>query len=190
MPKIKIVDVVDKDVKNDDDYAVTVDEVKENEIPDKNEPFETAEEATAIVEEKNEGTTEEVSLNTNAAEPTKKIREQQLIQCEKCNKWVTPKTMKYTHHLKCGEVKKSKGGRKPKKSEIKITEIVQEDTPPILEPTETVKEVKKPIEPKPQPPKTIVKEVVKTFEELRKERLIVRLKQREERNVNLFKQVF
>ena len=97
--------------------------------------------------------------------------------------------MKYTHHLKCGVVKNSRGGR-PKKSEIKINEVVQEDTPPSHEPVQKVKEVKKPIEPKPQPPKTIVKEVVKTFEELRKERLIVRLKQREERNVNLFKQVF
>ena len=155
---------------------------------------------------KDEAKTEEVSVNTIASElrsvkdapdgidkvdpsPTKKIREQQLIQCEKCNKWVTPKTMKYTHHLKCGEVKKSKGGR-PKKSEIKINEVVQEDTPPSPEPVQTVKQVKKPIEPQPQQPKTFVKEVVKTFEELRKERLIMRLKQREERNVSLFKQVF
>ena len=187
MPKIKIVDVVDKDVKNDD-YAVTVDEIEKNELRDKNEPFEAAEEATAIVEKKDEAKTEEVSINTIASEPTKKIREQQLIQCEKCNKWVTPKTMKYTHHLKCGVVKNSRGGR-PKKSEIKVNEVMHEDTPPSPEPTETVAKVKKPIEPKPQPPKTIVKEVVKTFEELRKERLIVRLKQREERNVNLFKQV-
>ena len=117
MPKIKIVDVVDKDVKNDD-YAVTVDEAKENELPDKNEAFETAEETTTIVQEKDEGTTEEVSINTITAEPTKKIREQQLVQCEKCGKYVIEKTMKYTHHLKCGEVKKSKGGR-PKQTEIK-----------------------------------------------------------------------
>ena len=189
MPKIKIVDVVDKEIKNDDDYAVTVDEVKENESPDKNEPFEAAEEATAIVEKKDEAKTAEISIDTDTAEPTKKIREQQLIQCEKCNKWVTPKTMKYTHHLKCGEVKKSKGGR-PKKSQIVINERVQESKPSSPEPVQKVKEVKKPIEPKPQPPKTVVKEVVKTFEELRKERLIIRLKQREERNVSLFKQVF
>ena len=97
--------------------------------------------------------------------------------------------MKYTHHLKCGVVKNSRGGR-PKKSEIKINEVVQEDTPPSPEPTEKVKEVKKLIEPRLQPPKTFVKEAVKTFEELRKERLIIRLKQREERNVHLFKQVF
>ena len=182
MPKIKIVDVVDKDVQNDD-YAVTVDEIEKNELPDKNEPFEAAEETTAIVEEKGEGTPEEISIDTDTAEPTKKIREQQLVQCEKCQKWVTPKTMKYTHHLKCGDVKKSKGGR-PKKSEIKINEIVQEHTPPSPAPIQNVKEVK------PQPPKTFVKEVVRTYEDMRKERLIIRLKQREERNVNLFKQVF
>ena len=67
---------------------------------------------------------------------------------------------------------------------------MQKDTQPSPEPTEKVKEVKKPIEPKPQPPKTFVKEVVRTYEDMRKERLIQRLKQREERNVNLFKQVF
>ena len=97
--------------------------------------------------------------------------------------------MKYTHHLKCGEVKTSKGGR-PKKSEIKINETFQEDKQPIPEPIQKVKEVKQLIVMQKQPPKTIVKEVVKTFEDMRRERLIVRLKQREERNVNLFKQVF
>ena len=126
MPKIKIVDVVDKDVKNDDDYAVTVDEVKENELPDKNEPFEAAEEAPAIVEKKDEAKTEEVSVNTIASEPTKKIREQQLVQCEKCGKFVTPKTLRYTHSLKCGEVEKSR----PKKPDIKVNEFVQEEAPP------------------------------------------------------------
>jgi hypothetical protein len=205
MPKIKIVDVVDKDVKSDA-YAATVDEIEENVLPDKNEQFEAAEEAPSIAQEKYEGATEEVSIDTVAAElrgvknapdgidgvdpsPTKKIRNQELIQCEKCNKWVTPKTMKYTHHLKCGIVKNSRGGR-PKKSQIKINEITQEDTPPSPVLPETVAKVKKPTEPRQQPPKTIVKEVLKSFEELRKERLIQRLKQREERNVSLFKQVF
>ena len=78
MPKIKIVDVVDKDVENDDDYAVTVDEVKENELLGKDEQFEAAEEATAIVEEKDEGTAKEVSINTIATEPTKKNRESRI----------------------------------------------------------------------------------------------------------------
>ena len=183
--KIKIVDVDDKEVKNDDEYAVTVDEVKESELPTENEPPETTEEATAIIQEKDENAREEISKDTDASEPTKKIREQQLIQCEKCKKWVTPKTLKYTHGIKCGEIKKSR----PKKSEIKINENVQEQTPP--SPVQVQKEVKdkQPPVQQVQPPKPIVKDVVKTFEEMRKDRLKERLKQREERNINLFKQV-
>ena len=180
--KIKIVDVDDKEVKNDDEYAVTVDEVKESELPTENEPPETTEEATAIIQEKDENAREEISKDTNASEPTKKIREQQLIQCEKCKKWVTPKTLKYTHGIKCGEIKKSR----PKKSEITINENVQEKTP--VNPVPIEKEVKDK-QPPVQPPKPIVKDVVKTFEELRRERLHQRLRQREERNINLFKQV-
>ena len=182
---IKIVDVDDKEVKNDDEYTVTVDEIKEAELPTENEPPETAEEATAIIQEKVEGTPEEVSKDTTTAEPTKKIREQQLVQCQKCGKFVTPKTLKYTHGIKCGEVKKSR----PKKSEIKINENVQEDKPPDPAPVQPVVKDKQPPVPQAQPPKQIVKEVVKTFEEMRKDRLKERLRQREERNINLFKQV-
>ena len=42
---------------------------------------------------------------------------------------------------------------------------------------------KQPVQ-RPQQPNTIVKEVVKTFQEMRKERLTERLKQRAERNIN------
>ena len=72
-PKIKIVDVDDKEIKNDDEYAVTVDEVKENELPTENEPPETTEETTTIIQEKNENAREEVSKDTAVAEPTKKL---------------------------------------------------------------------------------------------------------------------
>ena len=50
--KIKIVDVDDKEIKNDDEYAITVDEVKEGELPTENEPSETTEETTTIIQEK------------------------------------------------------------------------------------------------------------------------------------------
>ena len=70
---IKIVDVDDKEVKNDDEYAITVDEVKETGLSDKNEPPETTEETTAIIQEKDEGTPEEISKDTTTAEPTKKL---------------------------------------------------------------------------------------------------------------------
>ena len=70
-PKIKIVDVGDKEVKNDDEYVITVDEVKEGELPTENEPSETTEETTTIIQEKNENAREEVSKDTAVAEPTK-----------------------------------------------------------------------------------------------------------------------
>ena len=69
--KIKIVDVGDKEIKNDDEYAVTVDEVKESELPTENEPPETTEKTTAIIQEKDENAREEVSKDTAVADPTK-----------------------------------------------------------------------------------------------------------------------
>ena len=192
-PKIKIIDVVDKEIKNDD-YTITNDEVKESELPVENTTSEATEETTANVEEKDEGTPEQVSTDTTTTE-SKKIRQQELVKCEKCQKWVTAKTLKYTHSLKCG-VEKYQPGR-PKKS--KINENVKEEAPPPpppeAPPPPPPAPVQKIVKDKPQPvqrtpqPKTVVKEVVKTFEEMRKERLTERLKQRAERNINLFKQV-
>ena len=108
-----------------------------------------------------------------------------MVQCAKCQKWVTPKTLKYTHSLKCGVVKKSR----PNKSEIKINEIVQEEAPPPPAPPpppiqKVIKDKQPPVQ-RTQPPKPIEK----TFEQMRKERLTEYLKQRAERNINLFKQV-
>ena len=114
-PKIKIIDVADKEVqevKNDDAYTITNDEIKESELSVENEPPETTEKTTSNVEEKDENAREEVTVDTTTTEqPTKKIRNQELVKCDKCQKWVTPKTLKYTHSLKCGEVKKSRPKR-------------------------------------------------------------------------------
>ena len=189
-PKIKIVDVVDKEVENDA-YTITNDEIEKSELPTENATSETPEETTAVIEEKDEGTPKEVSTDTTAPEPTKKIRNQELVKCEKCGKFVTAKTLKYTHSLKCG-VEKYQPGR-PKKS--KINENVKEEAPPPPPPEAPPPPPQKVVKDKPppvqrtQPPKTVVKEVVKTFEDMRRERLTERLKQRAERNINLFKQV-
>ena len=110
-----------------------------------------------------------------------------MVKCEKCGKYVTPKTLKYTHSLKCG-VEKYQPGR-PKKTEIKINEVVQEEATPPPAPVQMVTKDKPPPAQRQPPPKTVLKDVVKTFEEMRKERLTERLKQRAERNINLFKQV-
>ena len=64
MPKIKIVDVVDKEVKNDE-YTVTVDEIEKSELPTENTTSEATEETTPIIDEKDEGKAEEVSKDTD-----------------------------------------------------------------------------------------------------------------------------
>ena len=66
---------------------------------------------------------------------------------------------------------------------------MQEDKPPSLAPVQKVVKDKQPPVQQVQPPKQTVKEIVKSYEELRREKLNQRLKQREERNINLFKQV-
>ena len=182
--KIKIVDVVD--VKNED-YTITNDEIEKSELPAENEQLETAEETTSNTQEKYDSTPEEITTDTTTPESTKKIREQQLVKCEKCGKFVTPKTLKYTHSLKCGVEKYSPG--RPNKSEIKINENTQEEAPPNPVPIQKVAKDKPQHLQRTQPPKTVVKDVVKTFEEMRKERLSERLKRLSERNINLFKQV-
>ncbi len=78
--KIKIVDVGDKDFENDE-YLATVDDVKESELATENTASEKTEETTATIQEKDENEREEVSKDTTAPEPTKKIREQQLVKC-------------------------------------------------------------------------------------------------------------
>ena len=65
---------------------------------------------------------------------------------------------------------------------------MQEEAPPNPVPTQKVEEVSKPVAQRPQQP--IVKEVVKTFEEMRKDRLKELSKQRETRNADFSKQVF
>ena len=51
-PKIKIVDVVDKEIKNDDAYTITNNEVEESKLPTENPTSETTEETTANVRKK------------------------------------------------------------------------------------------------------------------------------------------
>ena len=70
--KIKIVDVVDKEIKNDDDYTITVDEIEKSELPAENTPLEATEETTTNIKKKDDTTPEEVTTDTIATESTNK----------------------------------------------------------------------------------------------------------------------
>ena len=74
--KIKIVDVVD--VKNDDDYTITNDEIEKSELPTENEPLETAEETTTNIQEKDDTTPEEVRTDTTTPESTTRSKESRI----------------------------------------------------------------------------------------------------------------
>ena len=65
---------MDKGIKHDDDYTITVDEIKESELPVENEPLETTEEASAIIQEKDERPREEVSINAATSEQSKQSK--------------------------------------------------------------------------------------------------------------------
>ena len=68
---------------------------------------------------------------------------------------------------------------RPKRSQIKTNDVKEETQPtpvPIPVPIEKVEVVsRQPVQRQP-PPKTVVREVVKTYEDMRKERLSERLK--------------
>ena len=108
--KIIVVDVDIAEPSNDTDI-VTVDNNKET-ASDTPEETDTKDENITEKDIKYEDITEEVK---------EKTREQTLVKCEKCNKFVTAKTLRYTHGAKCGEVKRSR----PKKELEKELEIVE-----------------------------------------------------------------
>ncbi len=112
--KIKVLDIIPESNENDtinDD----VEAVKETEpIEEKQEKQEE------IVEEPQEQPQpqEIQETPTEIVEETTKTREQQLRQCPKCLKWLTPKTLRYFHQCTKNDTVKAK--RRPHKKVIEV----------------------------------------------------------------------
>ena len=112
--KIKVLDIIPESNENDtinDD----VEAVKETEpIEEKQEKQEE------IVEEPQEQPQpqEIQETPTEIVEETTKTREQQLRQCPKCMKWLTPKTLRYFHQCTKNDTVKAK--RRPHKKVIEV----------------------------------------------------------------------
>ena len=126
--KIKVLDIIPENNENtpiNDD----VEAVKETEpIEEKQE--ETVEEPQEIQPPDGQQTQEEVKETSTEIvdkEETTKTREQQLRQCPKCQKWLTPKTLKYFHTCTKNDTVKAK--RRPHKKVVEVRDI--EDPPPI-----------------------------------------------------------
>ena len=121
--KIKVLDITPENNENtpiNDD----VETVKETEqIEEKQEE---------VIEKQPETITEQTpeqiqETPTEIVEETTKTREQQLRQCPKCLKWLTPKTLRYFHECTKNDTVKAK--RRPHKKVVEVRDI--EDPPPI-----------------------------------------------------------
>ena len=163
-----------------------VEEVKEVE-----QVIETQEKQEEKVEEPQEETPQEIQETpteiVNKEEETTKTREQQLRQCPKCLKWLTPKTLRYFHECTKNDTVKAK--RRPHKKVVEVKDIEDiEDPPPI--PVKLERQTNhQSVEPStPKLPKKIdyTPPVEVSYEDMRRDRIKQRIQQRSIKMTSLF----
>ena len=130
--KISVVNIDENDNKNDDVIDV---------IEPVNEPIEIKQEVIEkieTVEEPIETPPVEETAVTQPESPTK-TRVQELIKCNKCNKMVTPKTLKYSHKNTCSGEEQNKKKTLPKPEPVKIEKPKTKS-----EPVQDIEDIKQP----------------------------------------------
>ena len=162
-----------------------VEEVKEPE-----QVIETQEKQEEKVEEPQEETPQEIQETPTeiVEEPQEetKTRNQELRQCPKCLKWLTPKTLKYFHECTKNDTVKAK--RRPKKV-IEVKDI--EDPPPI--PVKLERQTNQIVEQGEKFLKSLntnkidyTPPVEVSYEDMRRERIKQRIQQRSVKMTSLF----
>ena len=180
--KIKVLDIIPENNENtpiNDD----VETVKETEqIEEKQEKQE--EKVEEIVTEQTQEEIQETPTEIVDKEETTKTREQQLRQCPKCLKWLTPKTLRYFHECTKNDTVKAK--RRPHKKVVEVRDI--EDPPPI--PVKLERQTNhQSVEPStPKLPKKIdyTPPVEISYEDMRRDRIKQRIQQRSVKMTSLF----
>ena len=137
-------------------------------------PQETQETPTEIVEEPQEET---------------KTRNQELRQCPKCHKWLTPKTLKYFHECTKNDTVKAK--RRPPKKKIELKDIEDIDDPPpmpvkLVRQTNIVKQGEKFLKSLSTDKIDYTPPVEISYEDMRRDRIKQRIQQRAIKMSNLF----
>ena len=186
--KIKVLDITPENNENtpiNDD----VEAVKETEpIEEKQEKQEEKVEeiVTDPTQEKQEQIQETPTEIIDKEEETTKTREQQLRQCPKCLKWLTPKTLKYFHECTKNDTVKAK--RRPKKV-IEVKDI--EEPPPI--PVKLERQTNQIVEQGEKFLKSLntnkidyTPPVEVSYEDMRRERIKQRIQQRSVKMTSLF----
>ena len=184
--KIKVLDIIPENNENtpiNDD----VEAFKETEqIEEKQE--ETNEEPQQIPPEQIQEEPQEIPTEIIDKEETTKTREQQLRQCPKCLKWLTPKTLRYFHECTKNDTVKAK--RRPHKKVVEVKDIEVrdiEDTTPI--PVKLERQTNQSVEPStPKLPKKIdyTPPVEISYEDMRRDRIKQRIQQRSVKMTSLF----
>ena len=180
--KIKVLDIIPENNENtpiNDD----VETVKETEqIEEKQE--EVIEKPQEITTEQTQEEIQETPTEIVDKEETTKTREQQLRQCPKCLKWLTPKTLRYFHECTKNDTVKAK--RRPHKKVVEVKDI--EDPPPI--PVKLERQTNhQSVEPStPKLPKKIdyTPPVEVSYEDMRRDRIKQRIQQRSIKMTSLF----
>ena len=184
--KIKVLDIIPENNENtpiNDD----VETVKETEqIEEKQE--EVIEKPQEITTEQTQEEIQETPTEIVDKEETTKTREQQLRQCPKCLKWLTPKTLRYFHECTKNDTVKAK--RRPHKKVIEVKDIEVKDIeelPPM--PVKLVRQTNQIVEPStPKLPKKIdyTPPVEVSYEDMRRDRIKQRIQQRSIKMTSLF----
>ena len=136
-------------------------------------PQEIQETPTEIVEEPQEET---------------KTRNQELRQCPKCHKWLTPKTLKYFHECTKNDTVKAK--RRPPKKRIEVKDIEDIDEPPmpvkLVRQTNIVKQGEKFLKSLSTDKIDYTPPVEISYEDMRRDRIKQRIQQRAIKMSSLF----
>ena len=183
--KIKVLDIIPENNENtpiNDD----VEAVKETEqIEEKQE--EVIEKPQEITTEQTQEEIQETPTEIVDKEETTKTREQQLRQCPKCLKWLTPKTLRYFHECTKNDTVKAK--RRPHKKVVEVRDI--EDPPPI--PVKLERQTNQIVEQGEKFLKSLNTDKIDytppvqiSYEDMRKQRIKERISQRAVKISNLF----
>ena len=188
--KIKVSDITtennEKDPVNDE-----VEVIKDNEPVEETQEKQEEKVEETTIEAPQEIPQPEGQTPTEIVEETTKTRSQELRQCPKCMKWLTPKTLKYFHECTKNDTVKAKRRPPKKKIEVKdIEDINEDDQPPIpvklVRQTNIVKQGEKFLKSLSTDKIDYTPPVEISYEDMRRDRIKQRIQQRAIKMSNLF----
>ena len=127
-----------------------------------------------------------VEVQQSPSDAEKTTRTNELVKCGKCGKYVTQKTLKYTHHKTCS-ANTDKQTKPKKKEEVEHVDYEPPTAPVAPPPTKLERQRNTYIQPPMERHTPILAPEPKlSFEEMRRQRLKQRADQRTQKHISLF----